>query len=99
MANTPVVTVGAPDDLGLRKVMVDGRTLGRVRGPGELQRLLRRVGLASGYDIEWLGGDGSVWPDRPWRRRAVGALMAVGLLTAECVLLRIGVVDSTNSLT
>lgn len=99
MANTPVVTVGAPDDLGLRKVMIDGRTVDRVRCPRELQRLLRRAGLASGYDIDWLGGDGTVWPDRPWRRRTIGALMAVGLLTAECVLLRIGAVDSTNSLT
>ncbi|MFI8237468.1 Yip1 family protein [Streptomyces sp. NPDC085866] len=99
MANTPVVTVGAPDDLGLRKVMIGGRTVDRVRCPRELQRLLRRVGLASGYDIEWLGVDGTVWPDRPWRRRTIGALMAVGLVAADCVLIRIGVVDSTNSLT
>lgn len=99
MANTPVVTVGAPDDLGLRKVMIDGKTVDRVRCPRELQRLLRRAGLTSGYDIDWLGGDGTVWPDRPWRRRTIGALMAVGLLAADYVLLRIGVVDSTNSLT
>ncbi|MCJ1678807.1 YIP1 family protein [Streptomyces sp. APSN-46.1] len=99
MANTPVVTVGAPDDLGLRRVVINDKTAGKVRSPGELQRLLRHAGIAFGHDIHWLGGDSTVWPDRPWRRRTIGTLMAVGLLTTCLMLVKIGIADILNALT
>lgn len=99
MANTPAVTVGAPDDVGLRKVTIDGKSVGRVRCPGELQRVLRHFGLVSGYDIIWIGGDSTVWPDHSWWRRAIGTFTAAGLLAAAYVLFRIGIPDSFDSLT
>ncbi|MFG2985208.1 hypothetical protein ACGFYQ_28770 [Streptomyces sp. NPDC048258] len=100
MANTPAVSVGAPDDLGLRKVIIDGKTAGKVWSPREFRRLLRRAGPAYGPDdIHWLGGDSAVWPDRAWRRRIVGTLMAAGLLTTASVLARIGMADTFDALT
>ncbi|WP_330462146.1 MULTISPECIES: hypothetical protein [unclassified Streptomyces] len=99
MENMPVVSVGAPDDIGLRKVVINGKTAGKVRCPGELQRLLRRAGVAFGHDIHWLGGDCTVWPDRPWRRRTIGTLMAVGLLVTASVLIKIGKADTLDALT
>ncbi|MFG2119923.1 hypothetical protein [Streptomyces sp. NPDC048710] len=99
MANKPDVTVGAPDDVGLRKVTVNGKPVGKVRCLGELHRLLRHAGPASEHDIMWLGGDSTVWPDCAWRRRTIGSLMAAGLLVTVYVLFRIGIPDSFNSLT
>ncbi|MFE9632154.1 hypothetical protein [Streptomyces sp. NPDC006463] len=99
MANTPVISVGAPDELGLRKVIIDGKYAGRVWSPRELQRLLTRAGVAFGHDIQWIGGDSTVWPDRPRPRRTVGTVMAVGLLTTSFVLAKIGIADTLDALT
>ncbi|WP_328928312.1 hypothetical protein OG429_29725 [Streptomyces sp. NBC_00190] len=99
MANTPVISVGAPDELGLRKVIIDGKSAGRVWSPRELQRLLIRAGVAFGHDIQWIGGDSTVWPDRPWPRRIIGTVMAVGLLMTACVLAKIGIADTLDALT
>ncbi|MFD7630747.1 Yip1 family protein [Streptomyces sp. NPDC059851] len=99
MANTRVVAVGQPDGLGWRPVTIDDHHAGKVRSFGELQRLLRRAGLTTGYEIRWLGGGCMVWPDRPWWRRVVGTLMAVGLLATACMLIKIGVKDTFSALT
>ncbi|MFD6111635.1 hypothetical protein ACFWG0_16180 [Streptomyces yangpuensis] len=101
MANTREVTVGAPDDLGLREVLIDGRSVGGVWSDKELWRLLRREGVADGDPVqwEWLGGDAAVWPDRAWMRRTTGFFVVVGLLTTSCLLFRIGIADSGSALT
>lgn len=99
MANTPAVSVGTPDERGLRKVIIDGKTAGQVWSPRELHRVLRRAGLAFEQDIHWLGGDSTVWPDRAGRRRLIGTCMAVGLLTSAMVLAKIGIADFSDALT
>lgn len=99
MDNNPAVSVGPPDDLGLRKVTVNGKTVGKVQSPKGLQRLLRHEDLAFGHDIQWCGGDSSVWPDRLWLRRLTCALTALGLLATACVLTKIGIVDTFDALT
>ncbi|MEV0410453.1 DUF4126 domain-containing protein [Streptomyces sp. NPDC050448] len=99
MANTPVVAVGRPDDLGWRQVTINDQPAGRVRSMGELRRLIRRAGLASGSDIRWIGEDCTNWPDRPWYRRIVGTLMAAGLLATACMLTVIGMKDAFGALT
>ncbi|MFI1651637.1 hypothetical protein ACH4XT_32580 [Streptomyces avidinii] len=99
MANTREVTVGAPDDLGLREVLIDGRPVGGVWSDKEFRRLLRREGVADGDPIRWLGEDATVWPDRAWMRRTTGFFVVLGLLATSCPLFRIGVVDSGNALT
>ncbi|MEV7523149.1 hypothetical protein [Streptomyces sp. NPDC091371] len=99
MANTPQVTVGAPDDLGLRKILVDGKRVGRARSPRELRRILDRAGVAPGHDIQWLGGDFSVWPDKPVQRISIGFVMVFGLLATAVPLCHIGLSDSGDALT
>ncbi len=99
MANTPEVTVGVPDDLGWRKVTINGKSVGKARSPGELQKVLLRAGLTFGQDLHWVGGDSTVWPDRAVRRRAVGSIMFIGFLLPACLLIRIGWVDSCDALT
>ncbi|MER7465832.1 hypothetical protein [Streptomyces sp. NPDC097981] len=105
MANTPVVSVGRPDDLGLRKVTIDDHPIGEARSYRELQRLLRRDGPKFGldlpvcrHDIHWIGGGCDVWPDRPWRRRSYGILMAVLFLGTAFMLIRFGVKDTFSAL-
>ncbi|MFG2996868.1 hypothetical protein [Streptomyces sp. NPDC048340] len=99
MANTPEVTVGAPDGLGLRKVLINGKPVGKARSPGELRRILRRADLPDGQEIRWLGADGTTWPDRAWQRRTEACFMAAGLLATACPLFKIGQADSGNALT
>ncbi|MBT2468398.1 hypothetical protein J7E97_11035 [Streptomyces sp. ISL-66] len=100
MANTPEVAVGAPDDLGLRTVVIDGNRAGTARSPAELRRTLDRAGVSIGHrDIQWLGGDCGVWPDRPVRRLAIGLLMFFGFLATTYPLFQIGISDSGNALT
>ncbi|WP_371614353.1 hypothetical protein [Streptomyces sp. NBC_00454] len=100
MANTPEVTVGAPDDLGLRKVVIDGHRAGKARSAGELRRILERAGVSVGHhDIQWLGGDCGVWPDRAVRRLTIGLLMVFGFLATACPLFHIGMSDSGDALT
>ncbi|MEU9177990.1 hypothetical protein AB0C90_14200 [Streptomyces sp. NPDC048550] len=99
MANTSVVAVGPPDGLGWRHVTIDDHPAGKVRSMGELRKLLRRAGLASGFDIHWIGEDCTGWPDRPLYRRVVGTLMAAGLLATACMLILIGMKDTFGALT
>ncbi|MCJ0874495.1 hypothetical protein [Streptomyces sp. AP-93] len=100
MANTPEVSVAPPDDLGLRKVLIDGHRVGEARSAGELWRILDRAGVRVGHhDIQWLGGDCGVWPDRPVRRLTIGLLMVFGFLATACPLFQIGMSDSGDALT
>ncbi|MGZ9931663.1 hypothetical protein ACXNSR_17415 [Streptomyces sp. NC-S4] len=99
MANAREVTVGAPDDLGLREVLIDGRSVGGVWSDNELKRLLSREGVEDGHPIQWLGGDATVWPDRAGLRRTTGFFVVVGLLATSYPLFRIGTADSGNALT
>lgn len=99
MENTPEVTVGGSDGLGLRKVLIDGRPVGSVRSRRELRGLLRRAGLPPDQPVRWFGADDTVWPDRAWRRRAIGSFMVLGLLVTAYPLFRIGLSDSGDALT
>ncbi|MCP3754000.1 hypothetical protein [Streptomyces sp. TBY4] len=102
MANTRVVTVGAPDDIGLRKVEVDGIAVGKAWSSWEVERmLLKRAHLVFDPDsIHW-GGKGSTdWPDKGgWQRRGIGFFMFLGLMATACPLFRIGISDSGDALT
>ncbi|MFE6836377.1 hypothetical protein ACFVFI_16310 [Streptomyces sp. NPDC057705] len=99
MANTRIVTVGAPDDLGLRKVLIDGRSVGRVWSEEELKKLLTREGVEDGHPIRFLGEDGTCWPDHAWSRRAIGGIVVFGLLVTACLLFPVGIADSGDALT
>ncbi|MFD5423077.1 hypothetical protein ACFWJT_34305 [Streptomyces sp. NPDC127069] len=99
MANMPDVTVGPPDDLGWRKVSINGKCAGKVRSPGELRKLLQQAGLMPGHPVHWLGGDSLSWPDRTAQRRIIGSLMFIGFLLTAGLLLRIGWMDSQRALT
>ncbi|UQX04595.1 DUF308 domain-containing protein [Streptomyces sp. RerS4] len=100
MANTPEVSVGTPDDLGLRKVLIDGHLEGKARSAGELRRILDRAGVTVGHhDIQWLGGDCTVWPDRAGLRLTIRALMIFGFLATAYPLFHIGISDSGDALT
>ncbi|MFD4738526.1 hypothetical protein ACFWNR_23900 [Streptomyces virginiae] len=99
MANARVVVVGAPDDLGVREVMIDGRSVGKVWSEQEFRSLLRREDVPDGHPVRWLGADGTVWPDRAGLRRTTGFFMVVGLLATAYPLFKIGVSDSGDALT
>ncbi|MEY2228010.1 hypothetical protein [Streptomyces sp. BF23-19] len=99
MANTPEVTVGAPEDLGLRPVSVGGRRVGRAGSLKELRKILDRAGVEPGHEIHWLGGDHTVWPDVAWVRRTICFFMVVGLLATAYPLFLIGMSDSGDALT
>ncbi|WP_405980233.1 hypothetical protein [Streptomyces sp. NBC_00158] len=99
------VVVQAPDARGLRAVTVDGEPAGSAWSPADLRRRLRRAGLPPGTDladrsrVAWRGADGATWPDRAWRRRAVMAVLAAGLLVSALLLARVGMVDALGALT
>lgn len=99
MTNKRDVAVGPPDDIGLRKVVIDGKPSGRVWCPHELRKSLHRAGVAADADIEWRGGDSTVWPARNWGRRVVGTVMAVGFLATAGMCVWIGIKDSFDALT
>ncbi|MGR4882739.1 hypothetical protein ACIPUC_25505 [Streptomyces sp. LARHCF249] len=100
MANTRVVTVGAPDDLGWRKVLIDGRPVGRVWSEKELKKLLSREGVPDGHPLRWIGADSNVWPEDPaWMRRTTGFCVAAGLFLTAWPLWEIGWADSGDALT
>ncbi|OEJ33088.1 hypothetical protein [Streptomyces subrutilus] len=99
MAKTPKVVVGAPDERGLRKVLVDGERVGRARSLRELRRILDRAGVAPGYEISYLGEDSTVWPDRTWLRRGTCLFMVAGLAVTAWPLFQIGLSDSGDALT
>ncbi|MEV7614089.1 hypothetical protein [Streptomyces sp. NPDC089799] len=69
----------------------------------DLRRVLGRAGwadvdLANPGAVRWRA-DPELWPDRAWRRRAGGCLMAGGLLVSAAVLFRIGLWDAMGALT
>lgn len=98
MTNAPAVVVGRPEAFGLRKVTVDGKTIGKACSVADLQRILRHAGVAFEGDIQWMGGDSTVWPGCAWKRRTTALLMAVGLLATVFQLVRIGSVDTFDAL-
>ncbi|MCG7204435.1 hypothetical protein [Streptomyces arenae] len=102
MSNHPLVVVEAPDDRGLRAVQMRGETVGRVWSRRGLERLMRRVApreldLDDPAWVRWLA-DPSYWPDRRWRRRGTGVLMALGLLASAAALFYVGITDAFNAL-
>ncbi|MFD0267004.1 hypothetical protein ACFVGY_10450 [Streptomyces sp. NPDC127106] len=99
MENKPPVVVGPPDDIGLRPVVINGRTERNVWCPHELQKVLRSAGVAPKVDIEWRGGDSTVWPARKWGRRIKGACMAAGFAATAAVCGWIGINDTFEALT
>ncbi|RCH66704.1 hypothetical protein DT019_21465 [Streptomyces sp. SDr-06] len=69
MAAERVIVVYPPDEMGGRRVRVDGTILGRAQDLRDLTEYLRRVGLESIDDldvvrsplIEWRGGGPEDW--------------------------------------
>ncbi|MET9963259.1 DUF308 domain-containing protein [Streptomyces sp. NPDC006326] len=99
MANTPEVTVGAPDDLGFRKVLINGKCVGKARSPRQLRKILSRADPTVGHHVDWRGADSTVWPDQPGWRRTQCAFMVFGLLATAWPLFQIGIADSGDALT
>ncbi|WP_143568795.1 hypothetical protein [Streptomyces amritsarensis] len=95
----PEVAVGPPDDDGLRKVVIDGKSKGKVWSHHELQKVLRRSGVSPKGDIDWQGGDISVWPAHTLGRRLTGSVMALGFLATAGMCAWIGMKDSFDALT
>ncbi|MBW5481952.1 hypothetical protein [Streptomyces bambusae] len=98
MTYMPEVEVEAPDDLGFRKVVVNGKNAGKARSPAELHRILGHHGVPFPHDIHWVGGGEDVWPDHPVRRRTTIAFMAIGLLGVAALLAYLGVEDVFSAL-
>lgn len=105
MSFRPWVVVEPPDSRGLRRVTVGGERAGSAWSLRELRRVLSRLGLPEDMDLEdpatvrWNGGDSGTWPDRPWRRRSVVALMTAGLLVSMVYNVLIGWPDASGALT
>ncbi|WP_194238578.1 Yip1 family protein [Streptomyces spongiae] len=105
MSIRPWVVVEAPDRRGLRRVTKGGKTVGSAWSPGELRKLLRRLGFPQDIDLEdstsicWRGGGSGTWPDRPWRRYAVIVLMLAGLLASMALNAVVGWPDASGALT
>ncbi|MEU3405325.1 hypothetical protein ABZ766_15485 [Streptomyces sp. NPDC006670] len=105
MSQQPRVVVHPPDGRGLRAVTVDGSPAGSAWSPRDLRNQLRRAGLPKETDladrarVTWRGGGMDTWPDRPWRRRCVIALVAAGLLASMVLLVDVGWVDVFGALT
>ncbi|SED64391.1 hypothetical protein SAMN05216489_03999 [Streptomyces sp. 3213] len=100
----PSVVVHAPDSRGLRTVTVNGAPVGSAWSLGDLRKQLRRAGLPDTRlddcdSITWRDGGSDTWPDRPWRRRVVIALMVVGLFASMVLLIDVGRVDALGALT
>ncbi|MEU4123712.1 hypothetical protein [Streptomyces virginiae] len=99
MDTKPDVAVGPPDGDGLRKVVIDGKSRGKVWSRHELWKVLRRAGVTPGDGIDWQGGGSSVWPAHTWGRRVTGAVMALGFLATAGMCAWIGMKDSFDALT
>ncbi|MFF9056571.1 hypothetical protein ACF09Z_36130 [Streptomyces erythrochromogenes] len=99
MDTKPSVVVGPPDDDGLRKVVIDGKSKGKVWSHHELQKVLHRAGVPPEAAITWRGGNCTVWPAHSWGRRLTGAVMAAGFLATAAMCAWIGMKDSFDALT
>ncbi|MCX4880325.1 Yip1 family protein [Streptomyces sp. NBC_00847] len=104
MSIRPWVVVEAPDDRGLRRVTLGGRTVGSAWSLRELRSLLDRLGhpdvdVADPAAVYWRGGDSGAWPDRAWRRRTTMVVMTVGLLASMTLNMMIGWPDASGALT
>ncbi|MEV5548369.1 DUF308 domain-containing protein [Streptomyces sp. NPDC052309] len=105
MSIQPWVTVEPPDSRGLRNISIGGKTVGSAWSVHELRKILNRLGYPEDMDMEdpasvyWRGGDSTTWPDRPWRRRTIMALMVAGLLVSAVLHLVIGWPDALGALT
>ncbi|MFJ1565046.1 hypothetical protein [Streptomyces erythrochromogenes] len=99
MDTKPSVVVGPPDDDGLRKVVIDGKSKGKVWSHHELQKVLHRAGVPAEAAINWRGGNCTVWPAHSWGRRLTGAVMAAGFLATAGMCAWIGMRDSFDALT
>lgn len=105
MSIRPWVIVEAPDSRGLRKVVVGDKKVGSAWSLRQLREMLGRLGYPDDMDMEdpasvsWRGGGSETWPDRAWRRRAVAALMMVGMLASMALNVVIGWPDAIGALT
>ncbi|MFE7646599.1 hypothetical protein [Streptomyces phaeoluteigriseus] len=105
MSIRPWVIVEPPDGRGLRRVTIEGETVGSAWSPAELRRILGRHGYPEDMDLDdpasifWRGGDSRTWPDRAWRRRSITALMTAGLLMSMVFNAGIGWPDASGALT
>lgn len=105
MSTHPWVVVEPPDSRGLRKITVDGKTVGSAWSSHELRKILSHLGypkdmdLAESSSIHWRGGDNTTWPARPWRRRGTMVLMFTGMLVSCALLIFVGWPDALRALT
>ncbi|CAL9664283.1 hypothetical protein SUDANB113_07121 [Streptomyces sp. enrichment culture] len=105
MSIRPWVIVEPPDSRGLRKITVADKTVGSAWSLRELRKILSRLGYPRMMDVEdpasicWRGGNSKTWPDRPWRRRGVSALMIAGMLGSAVLHVVIGWPDAFKALT
>ncbi|WP_157852760.1 hypothetical protein RFN58_19715 [Streptomyces iakyrus] len=101
MSMQPWVTVGPPDGRGLRKITIGGEVVGSAWSLRDLRKILDRLGYAELDDTSfyWRGGDKETWPDCPWRRRTILALMIGGMLGSAILHLSIGWPDALRALT
>ncbi|MFF6995428.1 hypothetical protein ACFY93_10770 [Streptomyces sp. NPDC008313] len=105
MSIRPWVIVEPPDSRGLRRVIIGGETVGMAWSPAQLRKMLGRRGYPEHMDLNdpasvcWRGGDSRTWPDRPWKRRAIMALMMAGLLVSMLFNAVIGWPDASGALT
>ncbi|MFF4446489.1 hypothetical protein [Streptomyces sp. NPDC001502] len=95
----PPVAVEPPDDNGLRKIVINGKPAGKVWSHHELQKVLHRAGVAPDAEIEWHGGNSTLWPAHNRERRITGTVMAVGFLATAAMCTWIGMKDSLDALT
>lgn len=105
MSIHPWVTVEPPDYRGLRKIIVDGETVGSAWSFRDIRKILSGLGYSETINLEdssaiyWRGGDSKTWPDRPWRRRIIVGLMITGMLGSVILHLFIGWPDAFDGLT
>ncbi|MGC9378777.1 hypothetical protein [Streptomyces sp. MH13] len=105
MSIRPWVIVETPDSRGLRRITIDGETVGSAWSSSELRRRLGRLGYPESMDLDdpasicWRGGDSRTWPDRAWRRRSIMSLMTAGLLASMVFSVVIGWPDASGALT
>ncbi|RSS68502.1 hypothetical protein [Streptomyces sp. WAC06614] len=100
------MVVEPPDGRGLRRITIKGEVVGTAWSLRDLRKILGRLDYPEDMDlddhsqVDWRGGDSSVWPDdRGWKRHVVVALMLVGLLGSLALHAVIGWADALGALT